>query len=83
MTTRVNIHEAKSQLSKLIEEAQAGEEVIVSKAGTPMVRLTPLHGRPPRRVPGAWSGKVWMTSDFDETPEDIIDEWYSNLEDDE
>lgn len=83
MTTQVNIHEAKSQLSKLIEEAESGEEVIVARAGKPVVRLTPLSGRPERRTPGAWAGKIWIADDFDDTPEEIIDEWYVNLEDDQ
>lgn len=82
MATQVNIHEAKSQLSKLIERAESGEEVVVARAGTPVIRLAPVSNSSVKRTPGAWAGKVWMAADFDETPDDIIDEWYANLEED-
>jgi prevent-host-death family protein len=67
----VNMHEAKSQLSKLVERAAAGEEVVIAKAGTPVAKLVPYKGRG-RRVPGAWKGKVWMAPDFDELPPDLL-----------
>ena len=52
-----NIHEAKSQLSKLIEHAMNGEEVIIAKAGQPMVRLVPIHADESPRVGGQWKGR--------------------------
>jgi len=71
MAKTVNIHEAKTQLSKLVREAAAGEEIVIARAGTPMARLVPYkHGG--KRVPGAWKGKVWIAPDFDELPPDLL-----------
>ncbi|MBW4533439.1 MAG: type II toxin-antitoxin system prevent-host-death family antitoxin [Pleurocapsa minor HA4230-MV1] len=61
-----NIHEAKSQLSKLIESALAGEEIIIAKAGKPLVKLIPYQEEQKLRIPGGWEGKVIMADDFDE-----------------
>ncbi|MFZ1990903.1 MAG: type II toxin-antitoxin system prevent-host-death family antitoxin [Alphaproteobacteria bacterium] len=69
MVKTANIHAAKTQLSKLIEAALAGEEVIIQKAGKPAVRLAPITTVTKRREPGAWHGKVRMAPDFDEMPE--------------
>jgi prevent-host-death family protein len=69
----VNIHEAKSTLSQLLESVLAGEEVIISKAGTPLARLVPYHLDKKPRSPGFWQGQVTMTEDFDEPlPSDIL-----------
>jgi prevent-host-death family protein len=67
-----NIHQAKTHLSSLIESALQGEDVIISKAGKPLVRLVPCHLNPEPRKPGLWEGKVKIAKDFDNTPEDII-----------
>ncbi len=70
--TVVNIHEAKTHLSRLVERAAAGEEVVIAKAGKPMAKLVPYQEeREPRQL-GAWKGKVWIAPDFDETDEEII-----------
>jgi prevent-host-death family protein len=66
-----NIHEAKSQLSKLVERALKGEEVIIARAGKPMVRLVPVRDNDAPRNGGQWKGKVRIAEDFDELPEDI------------
>ncbi len=66
-----DIHEAKSQLSKLIEHAINGEEVIIAKAGQPMVRLVPIRPDESPRVGGQWKGRVRIAGDFDTLPEDI------------
>lgn len=66
-----NIHEAKSQLSKLIEQAMNGEEVIIAKAGRPMARLVPLHADASPRQGGRWKGRVRIAEDFDSLPDDI------------
>jgi|CXWL01.1.fsa_nt_gi prevent-host-death family protein len=63
-----SIHEAKTQLSKLIQQALAGEEVIIAKAGKPVVRLVPIEQTPVQRQLGGWTGKFWMAEDFDQTP---------------
>ena len=69
----VNLHEAKTHLSRLVDKAAAGEEIIIGKAGRPMARLVPyVEQREPRR-PGALKGKVRIADDFDATPEWLID----------
>jgi prevent-host-death family protein len=68
----VNVQEAKTHLSRLLEEAAAGGEIVIAKAGKPYVRLVPcLPERSPRTL-GGWEGKVWIADDFDETPEDVV-----------
>jgi prevent-host-death family protein len=61
----VNIHQAKTTLSQLLESALAGEEVIISKAGKPLARLIPYQAEKTPRTPGYWKGKVKMADDFD------------------
>ena len=69
----VNTHEAKTHLSKLIERAAAGEEIIIGKAGKPMAKLVAYkEERSPRR-PGALKGKIRLAPDFDATPDEVID----------
>ena len=68
----VNIHEAKSQLSRLIEAVVGGEEVVIAKAGTPLVRLVPVDQKPKLRF-GLMKGKIRITEDFDAPlPEDVL-----------
>lgn len=68
-----NIHEAKSQLSKLIEFALAGEEIVIAKAGKPLVKIVPYQENKQVRLPGGWENKVVMSSDFDdELPSNIL-----------
>ncbi len=70
----INIHEAKTQLSKLIEAVEAGEEVIIARAGKPVARLVPFKPVKPVRMPGLMEGKIWISEDFnDPLPEDILD----------
>lgn len=66
-----NIHEAKSQLSKLVEQAERGEEVIIARAGKPVARLVAYREDEGPRAGGQWRGRVRMADDFDELPEDI------------
>ena len=56
MSKIVNVHEAKTQLSRLLDRAHAGEEIVLSKAGKPYAKLTPLHG--PRRKLGFIEGHL-------------------------
>ncbi len=60
---QVNIHEAKTHLSQLIEAAEAGESIILARAGKPVALLTPLPATAPRR-PGVLAGKIWISDDF-------------------
>jgi prevent-host-death family protein len=65
-----SIGEAQAHLSELIDRAAAGEEIVIARAGKPVVRLIAyLEATPPTRTPGAWKGKVKMNRDFDELPE--------------
>lgn len=70
---QVNIHEAKTQLSRLIEAVEAGEEVIIARAGQPVARLTHIETRQTPRTPGALKGQIWIAPDFDELSEDLLD----------
>ncbi len=69
---QVNMHEAKSHLSALVEEVLAGGEVIIARAGKPLVRLVPYNTKKELREPGRWRGKLWVADDFDATPDEII-----------
>jgi prevent-host-death family protein len=69
----INLYEAKTCLSRLVERAAAGEEIIIAKAGKPKARLVPLSEHTEFRQPGGWEGKVWVAEDFDDPlPADIL-----------
>ena len=73
----VNLYEAKTQLSKLVDRAAAGEEIVIAKAGHPLARLVPLElaKRPERRL-GLLAGRtdIWVADNFDDPlPDDILD----------
>lgn len=61
----INIHEAKTHLSRFVEQAAAGEEIIIAKAGKPMAKLVPLRHMPSRRTLGMFKGKLNVPDDFD------------------
>jgi len=61
----VNIHEAKTHLSRLLEQVMQGEEVVIAKAGRPVARLVALRGPAKRREPGSARGQIKMAEDFD------------------
>ena len=67
---QVDMHAAKSQLSRLGELAWRGERIVITKAGKPYLDLVPHRG-PERRL-GVLKGKLWISPDFDETPSDLI-----------
>jgi prevent-host-death family protein len=66
MTITVNVHEAKTHLSKLLERVMNGEDVIIAKAGNPVAVLSPFVKEPFTRIPGNDVGKVIIHPDFDE-----------------
>lgn len=70
---KTNLHEAKSNLSKLVELATKGEEIIICKAGIPVAKLVSLHNKRAVRKPGIWAGKVTIEKDFDELPKEFLD----------
>ncbi len=74
MSQTVNVHEAKTHLSRLLERAHAGEEIILAKAGKPYARLMPLASKPARRQPGWLKGRVGEAF-FDDLPEDELQAW--------
>lgn len=73
MSEQVNIYEAKTRLSQLVDKAAAGEEIVIARNGHPVARLVPLQRQPERRVPGSLKGKIWMAPDFDETDPEILE----------
>ncbi len=73
--TTVNIHAAKTHLSRLIERAEAGEETVIARNGRPVARLVPYQAGRKRRVPGAWKGRVRILPGFDEADEEIAHEF--------
>lgn len=69
------MHEAKTELSRLVERALAGEEVVIARAGVPVVRLVPV-AREGKRKLGQWAGQVEMADDFDAPlTDEELDAW--------
>lgn len=65
MTDTVNIHDAKTHLSRLVERVEGGEEVIIARAGRPVARLVPYRAQREPRQPGLLKGKIWLADDWD------------------
>jgi len=73
MALTVNIHEAKTHLSQLLQRVIAGEEIILAKAGKPVARLVPFTAEPAQRLPGRAQGQIWIAPDFDAPlPDEIL-----------
>ena len=73
----VNIHEAKTHLSKLLERVALGEEVVIAKAGTPVAKLVPINGKVKKRTIGSAKGEFVVPDDFnDPLPQEIEDSFY-------
>lgn len=69
----INLYEAKTHLSELVERAAAGEEIVIAKAGRPLARLVPLAKRTTPRPLGSYAGQVWVGPDFeDPLPDDVM-----------
>ncbi|MCE3237206.1 MAG: Prevent host death protein Phd antitoxin [Gammaproteobacteria bacterium] len=75
--TIVNIHQAKTHFSKLVDAVMKGEEILIAKAGKPAAKLVPISfGKKPKRSPGALKGKIRISRDFDAPlPKDILDQF--------
>ncbi|MCP4638801.1 MAG: type II toxin-antitoxin system Phd/YefM family antitoxin [bacterium] len=67
----VNISEAKTHLSRLVQRVSEGEKIIIAKAGKPVAKLVPYSPSGKPRQPGFWKGRVRMADDFDVLPEDM------------
>jgi prevent-host-death family protein len=68
---QVNTHEAKTNLSRLLELVAQGEEVVIARSGKPIAKLVPYEERQPRKL-GGWRGQVDIAPDFDDLPEDLL-----------
>lgn len=66
-----NIHQAKTQLSKLVERVLQGEEIVIGRAGKPVAKLVPYERPVQPRQGGQWHGQVTIEDDFDELPAEI------------
>ncbi len=74
LPTQVNIHEAKTRLSQLIEQVEAGGEVVIARAGSPVVRLVAVAQPRPRRVLGALAGHLPSPGDYNAPlPDELLD----------
>ena len=74
MTVKANIHDAKTNLSRLIEQALAGEEVVIAKAGKPLVKLVPVDEAAELARPGllgSMRGEIWYAPDYDKADGEI------------
>ena len=76
----VNMHEAKTHLSRLVEEAAAGKSFVICKAGKPMVRVSPLEPSPPAQIPkrqlGLLRGQCSVPDDFDQISTDELSDLF-------
>jgi len=69
----INVHEAKTHFSKLLQRVAAGEEIIIARAGVPVAKLVPIEQRHAKRKLGLYSGEIWIADDFDAPlPDDIM-----------
>ena len=73
MAEPINIHDAKTHFSRLVERVEAGEEILIARAGRPVARLVPLRARTQPREPGLWRGRVHIASGFDDTDDALLD----------
>jgi len=77
----INVYEAKTHFSKLLVRVEAGEEIIIARAGKPVARLIPYAEKTSKRSPGSAKGKIWISPDFDAPlPEAIIENFERTLE---
>ncbi len=71
MVQQVNVHEAKTHLSRLLDRVEHGEEIVIGRAGKPVARLVPYRTQRGPRTPGGWEGRVTIADDFDILPEEV------------
>ncbi len=67
----VNIHEAKTHFSRLVDRVSRGEVIVIGKAGKPIAKLIPYTETSGPRSPGAWKGRVKIAPDFDDLPAEL------------
>ena len=72
--TVVNVHEAKTHLSRILARVEAGEEIVIARGGKPVAALVPVEARPAARTPGSARGRVRVREDFDAPlPDDVLE----------
>ena len=77
MFMEVNVHEAKTHLSRLLQRVAAGEEITIARAGTPVARLVPIEKKKGLRPMGMGRGEIWIADDFDAPlPDDLLAAFY-------
>lgn len=80
LATVVNVHEAKTHLSRLLDRAAAGEEIVIERAGRPVARLVALATNRAARRPGALRDRITIADDFDDTPAWLVDAFEAQIE---
>lgn len=75
----VNVHAAKTNLSRLLERAEAGEEIVIGRAGRPIARLVPYLAERPKRIFGRLRGQIVIHGDFDADNEEIAQEFEDSV----
>ena len=78
MTTTVNVYDAKTQFSQLLNRVEQGEEIVIARNGRPIARLAPLEPKQPDRVPGLLKGRITIADDFDDFTEQDARDWYGD-----
>jgi len=78
-TEIVNVHAAKTQLSRLLERAEAGEEIVIGRAGKPIAKLVPYVPDRPKRVFGALKGQIRILPGFDELDEEVARDFEDSI----
>lgn len=69
------VHQAKTNLSKLIKEAESGKEVVITRGKNPVAKIVPIADRPKQRVPGSMKGQIWSSPDaFDPLTDEELKE---------
>lgn len=71
MNRQINVYDAKAQFSQLVQDAAAGEEIVIAKSGKPVAKLVPYQPTVAARQPGAWRGRVRISPDFDKLPQEL------------
>lgn len=72
MAEPINIHDAKTHFSRLVDRVENGEEIVIARDGRPVARLVPLRARVLSREPGIWRGRVRLAPDFDEPDDSLL-----------
>ena len=75
----VNIHSAKTNLSKLIEQTLVGKDVVIAKAGKPVAKLIAYKEKVKPHKFGLWKGKIWVSDDFNDEDEEINKLFYVDV----